>query len=91
MQNGIGGTSQRHIHCQGIGKSGLRQYNGRCNPFLEHFHNFYTGFLGQAQACCTDSRSGSVTRQRHSQRLGYAIHRVGSKHAGTGAASRTGR
>ncbi len=46
--------------------------------------------LGQAQAGRIGSGYGAVARQGNTDGLGKAVHGVGRKHAGTGAAARTG-
>ena len=49
------------------------------------------GFAEQPLAVGMGGHHRTVARQCHPQRLGEAVHRIGSEHAGAGAAGRTGR
>ena len=97
MQDGVGGAAHGDVHGHGIfkrffGGNAARQYGFVVLLVVAFgdFDNHAAGFEEQFFAACVGSQIRTVARQRKAECFGQAVHGVGSKHAGAGAASRAG-
>ena len=90
MQHRVGGAADRHIRPQRVFKRGGGQNIARANVLFQQLENLLAGVFRQAGARRIHRRNGTVARQRHADRFGQAVHRVGGVHTRAGAAGGAG-
>ena len=97
VKNGVGGAPHGDIHDHGVLK-GLEGGDGAGQDGvvillvvpLGELDNQLSGPLEQRLAVRMGGHNSAIARQRKPQCLCEAIHRIGRKHTGTGAAGRAG-
>ena len=90
MQNRIGGAAESHIEAQGIAEGLFGHDLIRGQLFLDQLDDTHARLFGKADSRTVHSGNGAVSRERHTDDLGNAVHGVGRKHAGTGTAAGAG-
>ncbi len=97
VQHGVGRTAHRHVQRHRVLERALGGDVARQDGFVffdvvaaAQVNDQAAGLFEQPLAPGVRGDDGAVARQRQADGFGQAVHRVGSEHAGTGAAGRAG-
>ena len=97
VQNGIGRAAHGDVHGHGVFKRFFSGNAARQHGFVVllvvafgDFDNHAAGFEEQFFAACVGRQIRTVARQGKAECFGQAVHGVGGKHAGAGAAGWAG-
>ena len=90
VQHRVGGAAQRHVDGQGVAKGlGGHDLIG-CEAGLGQGDALHPGLFGKTDAGGHDGGNRAVAGKTQTDRLRQAVHGIGRKHAGAGAAGRAG-
>ena len=90
MQGAIRRAAQSHIHDDGIFQRLFSDDITGLHIVFHQLHDFHAAFLGKLDTGGQGSGNGSIAGEGQPQGFAQAVHGVGGKHTGAGAAGGTG-